>query len=63
MQPILKRTLEAVSKGVKLPKREAELSLLSSAEVTNERKYTSISPIRLSGAHRDNITVFIYIVL
>jgi hypothetical protein len=52
--------------GIKRPGREADHSVLSSAEVKNVWTYTSLPPIRLHGVvlslkkkHRDNFTFII----
>jgi hypothetical protein len=46
----------ALSLEVKWPGREADHSLLSSAEVKNEWSYTSTPPIRLRGMARSEST-------
>jgi hypothetical protein len=48
-QPPIQWVLGALSLGVKLPGREADHSPSSSAEVKNERSYTSTPPLRLHG--------------
>jgi hypothetical protein len=48
-QPPTQTISGALSLGVKRPRREADHSFLSSAEVKNAWSYTSAPPIRLHG--------------